>query len=231
MVRRLAVRRARARRPRGGPGRRSRIRAWSRGRQHAGSRSPTTNGRSLRSTSTSARRSPGTGSGPDLAHSVTGISANDKGWDSDPTTDACRGTRSATPITLAVRPPRAPISSSASCTPSSPARWSSPRPPAIPVTEPDPVPEINFDLKAPIVGSLRLDSNIFGRGGTGMHFALDERTVVDAEYYRLDERWQAPLRRLGAVGRPCRLQRRPLRRAAQALPRPPRPLRRRHPGH
>ena len=121
--------------------------------------------------------------GPDTIHSVTGVSANDQDWDSDPTTSLPRhplgdtyrlefDTPGAYQFECKLHPfvnGRVVVSST----------------PGNPNAEPDPVPEINFDLKAPIVGSLRLDSNVFGRRGTGMHFALDERTVVDAEYYRL----------------------------------------------
>ncbi len=124
--------------------------------------------------------------GPDTIHSVTGISANDQNWDSDPTTSL----------------PKHPLGDSYRLEFDTPGIYQFEcklhpfvngevvvsANPGNPVDEPDPVPEINFDLKAPIVGSLRLDGNTFGHGGTGMHFALDERTVVDAEYYRLKPR-------------------------------------------
>jgi len=58
--------------------------------------------------------------GPDLAHSVTGVSANDQGWDSDPGTDAPT-TGPGTPSRCSSTSP-ASTSSSASCTPSSAAR-------------------------------------------------------------------------------------------------------------
>ena len=122
--------------------------------------------------------------GPDTIHSVTGVSANDKGWDSDPTTSLPRHQLGDTyqlefdsPGTYQFECKLHPFVAGEVVVSSTPGD---------PVTEPDPVPEINFDLKAPIVGSLRLDSNTFGRGGTGMHFALDERAIVDAEYYRLE---------------------------------------------
>ena len=121
--------------------------------------------------------------GPDTIHSVTGVSANDQDWDSDPTTSLPRHPLGDTyrlefdtPGTYEFECKLHPFVKGRVVVSSTPGN---------PVSEPDPVPEINFDLKAPIVGSLRLDSHAFGRGGTGMHFALDERTLVDAEYYRL----------------------------------------------
>jgi plastocyanin len=121
--------------------------------------------------------------GPDTIHSVTGTSANDEGWDSDPTTSL----------------PKHRVGDSYQLTFDSPGTYQFEcklhpfvrgtvvvsSTPGDPVSEPDPVPSNNFDLKAPVVGSIRLKSNTFRHRGTGMSFALDERTLVDSEYYRL----------------------------------------------
>src|SRR5687767_12575894 len=57
--------------------------------------------------------------------------------------------------------------------------------PGDPLAEPDPVPTLNFDVRRPTLAQVRLRSHRVGPRGTGLRFALDERAVVDAEYYRL----------------------------------------------
>ena len=121
--------------------------------------------------------------GPDTIHSVTGVSANDQGLDSDPKTslpkhrvgDSFRLDFN-TPGTYEFECKLHPFVKGTVVVSSTPGD---------PVSEPDPVPSNNFDLKAPIVGSIRLDGSSFRNRGTGMHFALDERALIDAEYYRL----------------------------------------------
>lgn len=121
--------------------------------------------------------------GPDTIHSVTGTSANDQDLDSDPNTslpkhklgDSFRLDFDA-PGTYEFECKLHPFVRGAVVV--SPT-------PGDPVSEPDPIPSNNFDLKAPVVGSIRLKSNSFRHRGTGMTFALDERTLVDAEYFRL----------------------------------------------
>ncbi len=121
--------------------------------------------------------------GPDTIHSVTGASANDQGWDSDPTTalpkhklgDSYRLTFD-NPGTFEFECKLHPFVRGEVVVSSTPGD---------PVSEPDPIPSNNFDLKAPVVGSIRLDRNSFRHRGTAMHFALDERARIDAEYFRL----------------------------------------------
>lgn len=121
--------------------------------------------------------------GPDTIHSITGTSTNDQGIDSDPTTSLPRH-RLGDTFRLDFNSPGSyefecklhPFVRGTVVVSSTPGD---------PVAEPDPVPSNNFDLKAPVVGSIRLDRTSFRNRGTGMHFALDERTRVDAEYFRL----------------------------------------------
>ncbi len=121
--------------------------------------------------------------GPDTIHSITGVSANDLGLDSDPTTSFPRhrvgdsfSLSFETPGTFKFECKLHPFVKGTVVVSSTPGD---------PVSEPDPVPSNNFDLKPPVVGSIRLDGNSFRNRGTGMHFALDERALIDAEYYRL----------------------------------------------
>lgn len=121
--------------------------------------------------------------GPDLMHTVTGTSPSASGIDSDPGTslpahdlgDSFQVTFDAPgQYTLACRLHSAVggvINVSAN--------------PGDPLAEPDPVPRLNFDVRRPTLAQVRLRSHRVGPRGTGLRFALDERAVVDAEYYRL----------------------------------------------
>jgi plastocyanin len=58
--------------------------------------------------------------------------------------------------------------------------------PGDPASEQDPVPKSQVDLRPPKIRGLSLDGNpLRGRGGQ-LHFALDDRAKVDADYYRID---------------------------------------------
>ncbi len=125
--------------------------------------------------------------GPDLAHSVTGISANDAGWDSDPGTDA-PAHRAGDTFTLQFTQPgtylfqcklhatvRGEVVVSAS--------------PGNPGSDPGPQPPLNLDVKAPTLGSIALRrQRIGGAGGTGFSAQVSERGSLDAEYYRLNSK-------------------------------------------
>lgn len=125
--------------------------------------------------------------GPDLAHSVTGISANDGGWDSDPGTDA-PAHRAGDTFTLQFTQPgtylfqcklhatvRGEVVVSAS--------------PGNPGSDPGPQPPLNLDVKAPTLGSIALRrQRISGARGTGFSAQISERGSLDAEYYRLNSR-------------------------------------------
>ncbi|MFN8161521.1 MAG: plastocyanin/azurin family copper-binding protein [Solirubrobacterales bacterium] len=124
--------------------------------------------------------------GPDTIHSVTGYSPNDAGTDSDPKTSLPRHNLGDTfshtfdaPGTYLFRCKlhrfvRGEVVVSST--------------PGDPVGEPDRIPSNHFDLKPPVVGSIRLDRHSFRHRGTAMRFALDERAHVDADYYRLTPR-------------------------------------------
>jgi plastocyanin len=59
--------------------------------------------------------------------------------------------------------------------------------PGDPVAEPDPVPKSSVDNRAPRLRRVSLASNpIRGRGGE-LHFSLDDRGKVDADYYLLED--------------------------------------------
>lgn len=131
--------------------------------------------------------------GPDLMHTVTGSSASAAGIDSDP----------------GVSLPRHDLGDSFQLTFDTPGTYAFQcklhssvggivtvsATPGDPVAEPDPVPESNFDVRRPTLTELRLRSHRIGPRGTGLRFALDERALVDAEYYVL--RRGAPRRYVG----------------------------------
>jgi plastocyanin len=121
--------------------------------------------------------------GPDTMHSVTGTSANDAGWDSDP--------NAATP--------RHRIGDSFQLTFSDPGTYdfqcklhptvagmvTVSSTPGDPNTEVDPIPHSHVDLTAPHADQVSLRSHAFRRRGTLLRFGIDERASVDAEYHRL----------------------------------------------
>jgi plastocyanin len=122
--------------------------------------------------------------GPDLAHSVTGVSANDAGWDSDPHTDA-PAHRAGDSFTLQFNSPgtylfRCKLHASVrgevivSSTPGDPN------------SDPGPQPPLNIDVVPPTLGSVVLAAKrVHGRRGVGMSAQISERGLLDAEYYRL----------------------------------------------
>ncbi|HEX5608737.1 MAG TPA: plastocyanin/azurin family copper-binding protein [Solirubrobacterales bacterium] len=125
--------------------------------------------------------------GPDLAHSVTGISANDLGWDSDPGTDA-PSHRAGDAFTLQFTQPGAFLFQCklhasvrgeviVSSTPGNPS------------SDPGPRPPLNLDVKAPTLGGIVLPKPRF-RGTRGAPFSaqISERGTLDGEYYRLNKK-------------------------------------------
>jgi len=122
--------------------------------------------------------------GPDLAHSVTGVSANDAGWDSDPHTDA-PAHRAGDSFTLQFNQPgaylfRCKLHASVrgevivSATPGDPN------------SDPGPQPPLNLDVVRPTLGSVSLTSKrVHGRHGIETSAQVNERGLLDAEYYRL----------------------------------------------
>lgn len=122
--------------------------------------------------------------GPDLAHSVTGISANDLQWDSDPATDA-PSHRPGDSFTVQFTQPgvyqfqcklhafvRGEVIVSET--------------PGDPDSDPGPRAPLNLDLKRPTLGGIRLRPPRFrGSRGTTMTAAISERGTLDGEYYLL----------------------------------------------
>jgi plastocyanin len=125
--------------------------------------------------------------GPDLAHSVTGISANDLQWDSDPGTDA-PAHRAGDSFTLQFSQPgeyffqcklhaavRGEVIVSGS--------------PGNPNGDPGPQAPLNLDLKPPTLGSLSMPKQrTNGRSGLEFSVQISERGSLDAEYYRLNSK-------------------------------------------
>jgi plastocyanin len=125
--------------------------------------------------------------GPDLAHSVTGISPNDLQWDSDPGTDS----------------PFHPAGSSYTLQFDQPGIYlfqcklhASVRgevivssTPGDPNSDPGPQPPLNIDVKPPTLGAVALGSQrLRGSKGTGFSAQISERGTLDAEYYRLNSK-------------------------------------------
>ena len=125
--------------------------------------------------------------GPDLAHSVTGISADSLAWDSDPGTDA-PSHRAGDSFTLQFNQPgvylfqcklhafvRGEVTVSA--VPGDPNSDSGPQPP------------LNVDVKPPTLGAVSLKtSRIKGTRGATASAQISDRGSLDAEYYRLNSK-------------------------------------------
>lgn len=122
--------------------------------------------------------------GPDLAHSVTGVSENDLGWDSDPHTDAPDHQPGDT-FTLQFNQPgtyqfrcklhafvRGEVIVSET--------------PGNPNSDPGPQPPLNIDVVPPTLGSVELTAQRTRRTkGVGITAHISEGGTLDAEYYLL----------------------------------------------
>jgi plastocyanin len=125
--------------------------------------------------------------GPDLAHSVTGISANDLQWDSDPGTDA-PAHRAGDSFTLQFT---APGDYLFQCKLHAAVRGevNVSDVPGDPNSDPGPQPPLNLDLKPPTLGSLSMPKQqTRGDGGLGFSVQVSERGKLDAEYYRFNSK-------------------------------------------
>ncbi len=116
-------------------------------------------------------------------HSVTGQSANAIQWDSDPNTNEPEH-KIGDSYQIAFDKPgvyrfQCKLHSSVRGTITVSDK------PGDPKSEPDPVPKSQVDLKAPNLGTMTLNSLGFGRKGTALHYSLNERAHLSADYYRL----------------------------------------------
>jgi plastocyanin len=122
--------------------------------------------------------------GPDLAHSVTGISANDLGWDSDPTTDA-PSHQLGDSFTLQFPQPGTYLFQ---CKLHAAVRGEVvvSDVPGDPNSDPGPQAPLNLDVKRPTLGGVSVKrQQLYGPGGTPATAQISERGTLEAEYYRL----------------------------------------------
>jgi plastocyanin len=123
--------------------------------------------------------------GPDLQHSVTGISPNDLEWDSDPGTDVPEH-RAGDEYTLQFNQPGTYLFQCKL------HAWVHgevvvSETPGNPLSNPGPQPPLNIDLTPPTLGNVKLrKTELRGDMGTQMRAAISEGGSLDAEYYRLD---------------------------------------------
>jgi plastocyanin len=125
--------------------------------------------------------------GPDLAHSVTGVSADALGWDSDPNTDA-PDHRPGDSYTIQFT---APGTYQFQCKLHSFVRGevvvSDVR--GDPSSDPGPQPPLNIDVVRPTLGGVALKRSSFrGDKGVGTRANVSERGSLDAEYYRVNSK-------------------------------------------
>lgn len=122
--------------------------------------------------------------GPDLAHSVTGTSANALAWDSDPGTDAPSHQLGDT-FTLQFSQPGA---YAFHCKLHASVRGEVvvSNVPGDPNSDPGPQAPLQLDVKKPTLGAMSLKSRqIHGRNGTTATAQINERGTLEAEYFRL----------------------------------------------
>ncbi|MEZ5076100.1 MAG: plastocyanin/azurin family copper-binding protein [Solirubrobacterales bacterium] len=125
--------------------------------------------------------------GPDLAHSVTGVSANAAGWDSDPDTDAPSHQPGDT-FTVQFDQPGVYLFQ---CKLHSAVRGEVivSSTPGDPSSDPGPQAPINIDVKKPTLGGVRLArKRTKGKKGIGFRANVSERGTLDGEYYRFNSK-------------------------------------------
>ena len=125
--------------------------------------------------------------GPDLAHSVTGISANDLQWDSDPGTDS-PAHRAGDSFTLQFEQPGVYLFQ---CKLHASVRGEVivADAPGDPGSDPGPQPPLNIDVKPPTLGSVQLAKRrVRGHRGIALSARISERGLLDAEYYRFNSK-------------------------------------------
>lgn len=123
--------------------------------------------------------------GPDLAHSITGISPNDLQWDSDPGTDA-PAHRAGDSYTIQFEQPGEYFFQ---CKLHAAVRGEVvvADVPGDPNSDPGPQPPLNLDLKPPTLGSFSMPKQqTSGHKGLGFSIQISERGSLDVEYYRFN---------------------------------------------
>lgn len=123
--------------------------------------------------------------GPDTQHSVTGQPPNATQWDSDPQSsmpihtpgDSYKVTFDQPGEYLFVCKIHSSVRGKVTVTGQ----------PGDPNSDPGPQPPIDFDYTPPAFDEINLDPDVLGPKGKGtrLEFALDERGVADADYYKL----------------------------------------------
>jgi plastocyanin len=124
--------------------------------------------------------------GPDTMHSITGDSPDSAGLDSDPKTNQPLH-KIGDSFRLDFDKPgvysfRCKLHSTVRGTVTVSST------PGDPVTEPDPVPQSQVDLKPPNLRDLRLGSSTVRRKGTSMRYSINERARIEIEYLRSKRR-------------------------------------------
>lgn len=122
--------------------------------------------------------------GPDLAHSVTGISANDSQWDSDPHTDAPYHPAGYS-YTLQFDQPGTYVFQ-CKLHPFVRGEVVVSDVPGDPDSDPGPQPPLNIDVTRPAVSKAKLRARVArGAAGAPLSVRLSEKGRLEAQYYRL----------------------------------------------
>jgi plastocyanin len=125
--------------------------------------------------------------GPDLEHSITGISPNDLQWDSDAGRDV-PSHRAGDEYTLEFSQPGTYLFQCKL------HAWVHGEvvvadAPGNPFSSPGPRPPLRIDLKPPTIGDVKLaKKKLGGDKGVRMRASISEGGTLDAEYYRLDSK-------------------------------------------
>lgn len=125
--------------------------------------------------------------GPDTAHSVTGISENDLGWDSDPSTDA-PSHQPGDSFTIQFNTPGTYLFQ---CKLHSVVRGEVivSETPGDPNSDPGPQAPLNVDVTPPTLGGVSLKHRAWkGTKGIATQANISERGTLDGEYYRFNSK-------------------------------------------
>jgi plastocyanin len=125
--------------------------------------------------------------GPDTMHSVTGISANDIGDDSDPNNPEPEHHLGFTYRLTFTQPGVYQFHCKLHAIVHGEVIVSDV--PGNPSDDPDPIPKLNVDLTRPTLNDFFLASRTFAATqGTALHFALDDPSLIDAEIWHASRR-------------------------------------------